>query len=395
MINNFSYNLYNNNISFCATKKDNLPLSKKSDIVLPQVVKGKYASANVFKYEISDEMANHIKQYCSCPVFKNSTIAIMPDGEAYNGNITGISAKVEPSELNNLSPDVIGNDIGCGVLVIKTNAKEKEIDYEGLDRYIKFELSNSSASVNHLPNELKEELYRVAKALNIENPEEIEESLATLGGGNHFIELDKDDDGNIYLAIHTGSRKLGFLTAEFYRKSFNSDEKDTASSELKYIDAVRFVQKFAEYNRMFIAKNILTKMGVEPIEVLDCPHNYISDDMILHKGTIDASLGKKLAIPLNMRDGIVLGVGKGNPKWNCSAPHGSGRKYSRSEAKRAIDYKAYCEAMKGIYTTSVSKKSIDEAPQAYNDSKEILDLITQTIKMDKVISPVYVYKKKS
>lgn len=395
MINNFSYNLYKSNISFCAAKKENTQAHKKTSGALPQVIKGKYADANVFKYEISDEMLAHIRQYCSCPVFKNSTIAIMPDGEAYNGNITGISARVEPSELNNLSPDVIGNDIGCGVLVVKTNAKEKQIDYEELDRYIKFELSNSFAAANELPCELKEELYKVAEALNIDNPEEIEKSLATLGGGNHFIELDKDEDDNIYLAIHSGSRKLGFLTAEFYRKSFGSSEKDKASSELKYIDAVRFVQKFAEYNRMLMAKNIMAKMGVEPLEVLDCPHNYISDDMILHKGTIDASLGKKLAIPLNMRDGIVLGVGKGNKKWNCSAPHGSGRKYSRSEAKKAIDYKAYCESMKGIYTTSVSRKSIDEAPQAYNDSKEVLDLITQTIKMDKVISPVYVYKKKS
>ncbi len=234
---------------------------------------------------------------------------------------------------------------------------------------------------------MKQEIKESCKQYQ-KDDEIIFDQMGTLGNGNHFIELDKDADDNIYLAIHTGSRQFGSYVKNYYVQN------KMTSNELSYADSVKMAQKYAAYNRKSIADMILEKFKIKPATDFDCQHNYISNSGVVHKGSIDASKGVPVLIPLNMRDGIIIGKGKGNVDWNCSAPHGAGRKLSRNDARNNIDLKEYKESMDGIYSSVICKKTLDEAPQAYKDSDDTIELIKNTIDVEDVIHPYYNFKKR-
>ena len=350
-------------------------------------IAGSQTKAKIFAKEISDEAVSEIEELCSYPIFYNAPIRIMPDVSACRKCVVGFTAKIDPEKVNELSPDIIGTDIGCGVLLVKTDTKAGDVDLENLDRFIKTELFTNKKLRPEIPANLKQDIKESCQQYKRDD-EIVFDQMGTLGNGNHFIELDKDADDNIYLAIHTGSRQYGDFVKSYYLANRQPQ------NELFYSDSVKIAQNYAAYNRMSIADMIVDRFKMKSSTDFDCQHNYISNEGVVHKGSIDASEGTPVLIPLNMRDGIILGKGKGNKDWNCSAPHGAGRKLSRNDARTHIDLKDYQETMSGIYSSVIGKKTLDEAPQAYKDSEDTLDLIKNTVDVEEIIHPYYNYKKR-
>lgn len=351
-------------------------------------IKGKETSAKIFAKRIEEETAKQIKELCNLPFFKDSKIRIMPDVSYGNGCVVGFTAKIATDKIKELPPSIIGNDIGCGVLMVKTDAKLEDLDLAQVDNFIKVILPGNKKIKPEIPTELKQDI-KSSCTLFERDEKKIFDQAGSLGGGNHFIEIDADENGYLYLAIHTGSRQFGSYIKEYYEKM---QTKGYNCNDINYADAVAIAQKYAKFNRESIATMILEKFKIKPIMQFDCPHNYIADNGIIHKGSIDASINQPVLIPLNMRDGMILGTGKGNVDWNCSAPHGSGRSKSRADARKTLSLNEYVDSMRGIYSSCVGEKSIDEAPQAYKDSNEIIDLVQETITIDKIIKPVYNFK---
>ena len=225
-------------------------------------------------------------------------------------------------------------------------------------------------------------------------------SIGTMGGGNHFIEIDRDDKGNNYLVIHTGSRHFGKEVHNYHQKIAESQNpykiKDlsylTGAEAKDYLEDLKIAIKYSEANRRIIADEILKQMDWKEIESFESIHNYIGKDNVLRKGAISSQQGEQMIIPLNMRDGAILAKGKGNKDWNCSAPHGAGRQFARSEASELITLDEFKDSMKGIYSKSISKSTIDESPMAYKDASEIIDNISDTANIETVIKPVYNFK---
>ena len=236
------------------------------------------------------------------------------------------------------------------------------------------------------------------------NRDKAEKSLGTLGGGNHFIEIDHSADGALYLTVHSGSRHTGEEVAEYYTKRASTELKKagldipyyqswlSGESAEKYIHDVRIMQEYAELNRDVIIGEILKGMKLKAEEKFSVPHNYIDDAGILHKGSISARKGQKVIIPVNMRDGVILGTGKGNEEWNCSAPHGSGRIIKRSEVKNTHTVSEFRKAMNGIYSSCLAADTLDEAPFAYRSIDEIAARIHATVEITDILTPVYSYK---
>ena len=334
-------------------------------------------------------------------------------------------------------PNIVGVDIGCGMYTVKLN--NTALDLEKIDaacHEIPSGMNVWESPVEEFP------LEELCCFGDLKNRNWLKCSLGTLGGGNHFIEVDRAEDGSYYLVIHSGSRNLGKQTAELYqqyavrqrkgtddlparrqeliqtyRETGRSGEIQTALKTLEaayqarkttipedlcwlsgvplqnYLHDVELCQRFARRNRERMAEYILRRAGLEADEVFHTIHNYIdTQEMILRKGAIAAHTGEKVLIPLNMRDGSVLARGRGNPEWNYSAPHGAGRVMSRAQAKRQLTMTEYQDAMKGIYTTSISEETIDEAPMAYKPLNDILDVIGETVEILEVIKPVYNFK---
>ena len=236
------------------------------------------------------------------------------------------------------------------------------------------------------------------------NSNKAKNSLGTLGGGNHFIEIDKGNDGSLYLIVHTGSRHLGEEVAEYYTKLANVNLKKRkldisyymsyldGENKKAYMDDVQIIQRYADLNRQIIIKEILKGMKWKAIEQLSVAHNYIDDFGTLHKGSISARNGEKVIIPANMRDGIILGIGKGNAEWNYSAPHGTGRKLRRTDVKIQYTVSDFKKEMKGIYSSCVSSETLDEAPFAYRTITEIAEQIKDTVEITEILKPVYNFK---
>ena len=395
------------------------------------IIQGKVASAVAYANVIEPEAIEQIRRMCDYDFTEGSTIRIMPDVHAGKGCTIGTTMTIHGKAV----PNVVGVDIGCGMYTVRLN--EQDVDLPRFDEAAHFVPSGMNVWEGRQEPFNLEELrcYR-----SLKDARRLQRSLGTLGGGNHFIEIDRAGDGTLYLVIHSGSRNLGKQVAEYYqnlavelnqgreeyfkkrdaliaeykaagrRKEIQAALKELAWSDKPltmpedlcylygeyledYLHDVEICQQFARRNRELMAEVLLKRSGLTGGEAFHTIHNYIdTHEMILRKGAIAAHEGEKVLIPINMRDGSVLAIGRGNPEWNYSAPHGAGRLMSRMRAREELDMVAYEEAMKGIYTTSVCPETIDEAPMVYKSLEDIIDVIADSVDVIDIMKPIYNFK---
>ena len=396
-------------------------------------IKGKVNTAICYAKVIEDEAIDQIRRMCDYPMTAGSRIRIMPDVHAGKGCTIGTTMTITDKAV----PNVVGVDIGCGMYTI--NLGKTDIDFEKLDEACHYIPSGMNVWEGR---QERFDLTELRCYRSLKNTRRLERSLGSLGGGNHFIEVDKAQDGTKYLIIHSGSRNLGKQVAELYQKlavdldrgygeyfekrdeiiraykeQGRRKEIQAALKELHfevyegqpsmpadlcylsgkyledYLHDVEICQRFARRSREKMAEIILERTGMTGGETFHTIHNYIdTEEMILRKGAIAAHAGEKVLIPINMRDGSVLAVGKGNPEWNYSAPHGAGRIMSRTKAKNELDLDEYRKAMAGVYTTSVNEYTLDEAPMAYKSLEDIIDVIRESVDVVDVMKPIYNFK---
>ena len=396
-------------------------------------IRGKVTTAVCYAKVIGDNAVEQIRTMCDYDLTAGCRVRIMPDVHAGTGCTIGTTMTV----LDKVCPNIVGVDIGCGMYTVRL--AERELDFGRIDE-----------AVHTIPSgmNVRDEKY---EAFDLEglrcftalrDRTRLECSLGTLGGGNHFIEIDRASSGEYWLVIHSGSRNLGRQVAGYYQQlavdRFTGKDRipaereelirtykeqgrtaeiedalkqlmrrhDEASSPVPeelcwleglsvkdYLHDVEICQRFARRSREIMAESILHLTGMTAEESFHTVHNYIdTDEMILRKGAIAAHEGEKVLIPINMRDGSVIAVGKGNPEWNYSAPHGAGRIMSRSMARTSIDLEEYRKAMAGIYSTSVNEHTLDEAPMAYKSLEDILDVIGESVDIVDIMKPVYNFK---
>ena len=394
-------------------------------------IKGQVNTAICFAKIIEDEAIEQIRRMCDYEFTAGSQIRIMPDVHAGKGCTIGTTMTVKDKAV----PNIVGVDIGCGMYTV--NLGQVEIDMEQMDGAAHFIPSGLNVWEGRKE---RFDLLDLRCYRGLKDARRLERSLGTLGGGNHFVEIDQSADGTKYLVIHSGSRNLGKQVAEFYQRlaidlskgkeeyfarrdaliaeykaAGRRKEIEKALKELRweehestipedlcfvygqyledYLHDVEICQRFARRSREFMAEIILQRLGIEAVNAFHTIHNYIdTDEMILRKGAIAAHKGEKVLIPINMRDGSVLAIGKGNPDWNYSAPHGAGRIMSRTAAKENLDLDEYRREMAGIYTTSVNEATLDEAPMAYKSLSDIIDVIQESVDVIEVLKPIYNFK---
>ena len=394
-------------------------------------IKGKINTAVCFAKVIEDDAVEQIRRMCDYEFTEGSRIRIMPDVHYGKGCTIGTTMTVKDKTV----PNVVGVDIGCGMYTV--NLGKNDLNLESLDAAAHFIPSGRDVWEGRRE---KFDLTELRCYRNLKDTRRLERSLGTLGGGNHFIEVDAAADGTKYLVIHSGSRNLGKQVAELYQQlavdlskgkeeylvkreamiaeykaAGRRKEIQKALKELKwkpkesaipedlcfvygkyledYLHDVEICQRFARRNRELMAEILLDRTGLTGGEAFHTIHNYIdTEEMILRKGAIAAHKGKKVLIPINMRDGSVLALGKGNPEWNFSAPHGAGRLMSRNDAKETLDMEEYRREMVGVYTTSVSEATLDEAPMAYKSLEDIIDVIEESVDVIEVLKPIYNFK---
>ena len=396
-------------------------------------IKGKMNTAVCYAKVVEEEAIEQIRRMCDYEFTEGSRIRIMPDVHAGAGCTIGTTMTVTDKAV----PNIVGVDIGCGMYTV--NLGKINIDFEKVDEAAHY--IPSGKNVWEGRNE-RFDLTELRCYRGLKQSRRLERSLGTLGGGNHFIEIDEAADGTKYLVIHSGSRNLGKQVAEYYQqlavdlakgkeayfiardelireykaagrrkeiqKALEAMKKEYEEKELAvpadlcwvygtyfedYLHDVEICQRFAARNREKMAEILLERTGMTGGEAFHTIHNYIdTDEMILRKGAIAAHKGEKVLIPINMRDGSVLAVGKGNPEWNFSAPHGAGRIMSRRTARETLDLAEYQETMKGIYTTSVNEATIDEAPMSYKSLSDIIDVIRDTVDIIDILKPIYNFK---
>lgn len=360
-------------------------------------ISGKYNKAKVFNPNIDQSSYQQIERMMDREAFKGTKFRFMPDVHYGKGATVGTTMTVE----DKIVPSFIGVDIGCGVNVTELEISKKEAsDKEFLKKFDRLLRGNVPLGFKRHRN------YQNASFVNHEDfivsdqlsEDSFYESIGSLGGGNHFISLEATDSGKLYLLIHSGSRNIGHTVATIYQDL--ADEQNPSDNRGEgylegqlfddYLHDLKLAQQYALQNRNAMADNILQVTGLEQRSRFDSVHNYIDlDEMIARKGAISAKKDEKLVIPFNSRDGSVIAKGKGNPDWNNSAPHGAGRVMSRTQAKKRIPYPEYQKMMEDVYSSSVTKKTLDEAPSAYNEQKEILDLAKDTIQVLEYIRPIY------
>lgn len=389
----------------------------------------------IFTDNVEQEALEQINTLLEQEAFKNCKVRIMPDVHAGKGCVIGFTADLG----NKVIPNIVGVDIGCGMLTVKLG--NIDIDFDKLDKAIRKRVP-SGRDVHEGRIVRFKQLQNLHCYRQLKDAKRLERSIGTLGGGNHFIEIDIDDDNNKYLIIHTGSRNLGKQVAEYYQnlaielmqgkdklyemqnklikeykeqgrrkeiqeaikklhRKYNPNPLNipkelcylTGKYRQMYLDDMAICQEFASLNRMTIAESILDEMKWNTINSFETIHNYIDlESNIVRKGAISAKDKEKVLIPINMRDGCIVGYGKGNEDWNCSAPHGAGRIMSRSKAKEIVSLEEFEKSMDGIYTTSVNESTIDESPMVYKTMNEILENIKDTVDIYKIIKPVYNFK---
>ena len=397
------------------------------------------SNLKIFTKNVEQEAVDQIELLLAQDAFKNCKVRIMPDVHAGKGCVIGFTADLGEKVI----PNIVGVDIGCGMLCVSLG--QTDIDFEKLDNVIRSYVP-SGRDVHEGRTIRFDELQELKCYRELRDTKRLERSIGTLGGGNHFIEVDVAEDGYKYLVIHTGSRNLGKQVADYYQnlafelmsgKDKLYEEQDrlikkykaagrkseiqSAIAELHrnfkavnpnipkdlcylegkyredYLHDMRICQKFAYINRVMIAQIICNHMGwgvdADMPVYFECIHNYIDHDSnIVRKGAISAKLGEKVLIPINMRDGCIIGTGKGNEDWNQSAPHGAGRVMSRTKAKELVSLEEFEKSMDGIYTTSVNQSTIDESPMAYKTLDEIVENIKDTVDVLAIIKPVYNFK---
>jgi len=362
-------------------------------------IRGKYNTAIVFTHNIEKGAIDQIQELCDQEFVKDSIIRIMPDVHEGLGCTIGTTMTIQ----DKIVPNLVGVDIGCGIETIKL--KNKNLDLEKLDRII-YKYIPSGFNIRKCQHEYTQNIpFNKLVCKNYIDLNRARLSIGTLGGGNHFIEVNQNEKGELYLNIHSGSRHLGKQVAEYYQNLAYEKLKSKSVSIKKYLaylegqdfndylNDMAIVQKYAVLNRKAIVDEIINRMEIDIEEQFTTIHNYIDlDDMILRKGAISAKKDQKILIPINMRDGSLICIGKGNKDWNYSAPHGAGRVMSRREAKRQVSLEEFKKSMKGIYTTSVNRSTIDEAPMAYKPINEIIDSIQDTAEILEIIKPIYNFK---
>ncbi|KKM66859.1 hypothetical protein LCGC14_1476940 [marine sediment metagenome] len=373
-------------------------------------LKGKYNFANIFIDKIDDTTRIKIRKFLNHPAFGKCYIAIMPDCHDGVGSCIGFT-----STLNDyIIPNIVGVDIGCGISSYCLGMRD--IDFKKLDEYIKekipmgINVRQNTLVKKELDADLIDDIEDVC-AETEQNEERVFKSLGTLGSGNHFIEIGKDEDGFVWLTVHTGSRNFGYTIAKYHQerakelmKKFFIKENygnleflvRDEDGEEKYLDHMEIAQNYASKNRQLIAQVIIEGFFKEDLEnfigcnFVESVHNYIDlQNDIIRKGAISAGKDEDCVISLNMKDGILLCVGKGSKKWNYSAPHGAGRLFSRREAKETIKLEDYKETMKNVWTSCVNENTLDEAPMAYKDKNVILECIKETVDVITIIKSVY------
>jgi RNA-splicing ligase RtcB len=362
-------------------------------------LQGKYNTAKLFTYNPEQTAVKQIEHLLDQPFIVGSKIRVMPDAHAGMGCTIGTTMTI----TDKIVPNLVGVDIGCGMETVLL--KDKLLELSQLDKTIHQHIP-SGFNIRSAPHDFNEEInltaLRCAKHVDLERAAL---SIGTLGGGNHFIELGEDEKGQTYLVIHSGSRNLGKQVCEHYQKAaalaLNRTGKgaDKALAYLEgnlfddYLHDMSIIQSYADLNRKAIVKEIEKQMKLKIIEQFTTVHNYIDlDSMILRKGAISAQKGERVLIPMNMRDGSLICIGKGNADWNYSAPHGAGRIMSRNVAKERITLAQYESAMKGIYSSTVNRSTLDEAPFAYKPMEEIIANIGETAEIQKTIKPLFNFK---
>ena len=360
-------------------------------------ITGKYNTAKVFNPNIDDASHGQIKRMMDRETFKDSKFRFMPDVHYGMGSTVGTTMTVD----DKIVPNFIGVDIGCGVNVTELEITKREAAnkrfLKKFDRLVRqvVPLGFKRHSSYQQATLVEHKEFLIADQLEEET---FYQSIGSLGGGNHFISLEATDSGKVYLLIHSGSRNIGHSVATYYQgladKQNPAENKGEGHLEGdlfdEYLHDLKLAQKYALQNRNAMADNILQVAGLVQKSRFDSVHNYIDlDEMVARKGAISAKKGERLVIPFNSRDGSVIAEGKGNEDWNCSAPHGAGRVMSRTQAKKRIPYRDYQKMMEDVYSTSVTKSTLDEAPTAYNKQKEILNLAKDTVKIVEYIRPIY------
>jgi len=364
-------------------------------------INGKYNTAKIFTNTIDSGAIDQITELCNQEFVKDSTIRIMPDVHTGIGCTIGTTMTI----TDKVVPNLVGVDIGCGIETVKL--KSKKIDLKKLDKVI-HEYIPSGFDIRKKQHRYTEyiDFDKLACRKHIDiNRARL--SIGTLGGGNHFIEVNIDKEGALYLVVHTGSRHLGKQAAEYYQKLAYKELKNKSVSDkikknlsylegenfINYLRDMKIIQQFAEYNRKAIIDEIMNRLGLDEDGQFTTIHNYIDlDNMILRKGAISAKKGERIIIPINMRDGSLICIGKGNKDWNYSAPHGAGRIMSRRQAKKAISLEEFQKSMEGIYTTTVNKSTLDECAYAYKPMDEIIKNIKDTAEVVNIIRPIYNFK---
>lgn len=388
-------------------------------------LRGKHNNAKVFTDNIDQNAIAQIIAMLNQPYMDDSRIRIMPDVHAGVGCVIGTTMTIK----DKVCPNLVGVDIGCGMETVRL--REKEIDLEKLDKFINAEIP-SGFDIRTIPHDFSKridlsKLYIAARKVSVDAPYC---SIGSLGGGNHFIEVDRDDEGNLYIVVHSGSRQLGGQIAGYYQRAgaraLEREAKDEAVERMKiagqyagiekmlkstnfnvpkdlayvtgplmeqYLNDMEIAQKFAELNRQAIIYDIVNAMNLHIEDQFTTIHNYIDlQHNILRKGAVSAQCGEKILVPMNMRDGSLICSGLGNEDWNCSAPHGAGRVMSRGEAKERLNLEEFEEQMRGIYTTSVGRSTLDESPMVYKPMEDILQNIQPTVSVEKIIHPIYNFK---
>ena len=394
-------------------------------------IKGKVNTAICYASIIEDEAIEQIRRMCDYEFTEGSRIRIMPDVHAGKGCTIGTTMMITDKAV----PNVVGVDIGCGMYTVELG--HVEIDMEQMDAAAHFIPSGMNVWEGRFE---RFDLTDLKCYRGLKDTKRLERSLGTLGGGNHFIEIDQAADGTEYLVIHSGSRNLGKQVAEYYQRlaiDLNKGKgeyfakRDALIAEYKaagrrneiesalkalhwesreatipedlcfvygeylddYLHDVEICQRFARRSRERMAEIILERLGIEAVDAFHTIHNYIDvDEMILRKGAIAAHKGERVLIPINMRDGSILATGKGNEDWNYSAPHGAGRLMSRTAAKERLDMEEYRREMAGVYTTSVNEATLDEAPMAYKSLADIVDVVSESVDIIEVLKPIYNFK---
>ncbi|WP_026592869.1 RtcB family protein [Bacillus sp. UNC437CL72CviS29] len=390
-------------------------------------LQGKYNEAKVFTNNVEEAAVGQIIDLCNQEFAKESKIRIMPDTHAGAGCTIGTTMTIQ----DKIVPNLVGVDIGCGMEVVIIDKKKEEINFDQLDDTIR----------KHVPSgfSIRDKEHPLSKMIDFKDVrapftlQRAQKSIGTLGGGNHFIELNEDDKGNVYIVIHSGSRNLGKQVAEYYQnfayeqllsvKSIKDEiierltkegrqqeihealrgiKKPKIRKELAYLEGkgfddymndMKIAQKYAELNRKAMIDEIVTRMDWEVTDQFTTIHNYIDmDNMILRKGAISAQQGERVIIPINMRDGSIIAFGKGNSDWNFSGPHGAGRIMSRKKSKEMIKLEDFQNTMTNVWTTSVDKSTLDEAPMVYKPMDEIVENTKGTIDIKHIIKPIYNFK---